>query len=86
VLDLNKAGMAAYQRPREEIVGQPIDVLNPDLPRDHMGPVREALDRGETYVIEVTNMRADGTRFPVEVHSAALRTRAALRSWPLPAT
>ena len=70
VLDLNKAGMAAYQRPREEIVGQPIDVLNPDLPRDHMDPVWEALNRGETYVIEVTNMRGDGTRFPVEVHSA----------------
>ena len=72
VLDLNKAGMAAYKRPREDIIGQPIEVLNPDLPQDHMGPVLEALDRGETYVIEVTNMRADGTRFPVEVHSANL--------------
>ncbi len=70
VLDLNKAGMAAYRRPREEIVGQPIEVLNPDLPRDHMAPVLETLNRGETYVIEVTNMRGDGTRFPVEVHSA----------------
>jgi diguanylate cyclase (GGDEF)-like protein/PAS domain S-box-containing protein len=70
VLDLNKAGITAYQRPAEEIIGQPIEVLNPDLPRDHMGPVRDALGRGETYVVEVTNMRADGTRFPVEVHSA----------------
>ena len=70
VLDLNKAGMAAYKRPREEIIGQPIHVLNPDLPRDHMGPVCDTLSRGGTYVIEVTNMRADGTRFPVEVHSA----------------
>jgi diguanylate cyclase (GGDEF)-like protein/PAS domain S-box-containing protein len=70
VLDLNKAGTAAYQRPAEEIIGQPIEVLNPDLPRDHMGPVRDALARGDSYVVEVTNMRADGTRFPVEVHSA----------------
>src|SRR5690606_26460013 len=70
VLDLNKAGMAAYQRPREQIVGQPIEVLNPDLPKDHMKPVLETLHRGGTYVIEVANMRADGTRFPVEVHSA----------------
>ncbi|MBB1471627.1 MULTISPECIES: EAL domain-containing protein [unclassified Luteimonas] len=70
VLDLNKAGMAAYRRPREEVVGQPIHVLNPDLPEDHMGPVWEAVDRGESFVIEVSNMRADGTRFPVEVHSA----------------
>jgi len=72
VLDLNKAGMAAYRRPREQIVGQNISVLNPELPRDHLIPVWETLDRGETYVIEVTNMRGDGTRFPVEVHSANL--------------
>ena len=72
VLDLNKAGIAAYKRPRDEIVGKPIEILNPELPRDHMVPVLETLDRGETYVIEVTNMRADGSRFPVEVHSASL--------------
>ncbi|MEO6519273.1 MAG: PAS domain S-box protein, partial [Pseudoxanthomonas sp.] len=70
VLDLNKAGMAAYKRPRAEIVGKNINVLNPDLLHDHMNPVWEALNRGDTYVIEVTNMRGDGTRFPVEVHSA----------------
>ncbi|MEP6907204.1 MAG: PAS domain S-box protein [Pseudoxanthomonas sp.] len=70
VLDLNKAGMSAYKRAREEIVGKNINVLNPELPHDHMGPVWESLNRGETYVIEVTNMRGDGTRFPVEVHSA----------------
>ncbi|HJS34368.1 MAG TPA: PAS domain S-box protein, partial [Pseudoxanthomonas sp.] len=70
ILDLNKAGMLAYKRPREEIVGRNINVLNPDLPRDHLVPVWETLNRGVTYVIEVTNMRGDGTRFPVEVHSA----------------
>jgi PAS domain-containing protein len=45
VLDLNKAGIAAYRRPSEEIIGQPIQVLNPDLPRDHMGPDWDALSR-----------------------------------------
>ena len=62
--------MSAYRRRRDEIVGKPIEVLNPDLPKNHMKPVWDTLNRGETYVIEVTNMRADGTRFPVEVHSA----------------
>jgi len=71
VLDLNRAGIEAYGRPLEEIVGKNIEVLNPDLPRDHMGPVREALRRGDSHVVEVTNMRGDGARFPVEVHSAA---------------
>lgn len=70
VMDLNRAGMRAYRRPREEIVGKNINVLNPDLPRDHLVPVWETLNRGDTYVIEVTNMRGDGSRFPVEVHSA----------------
>lgn len=70
VLDLNKAGLAAYSRAREDIVGQPIELLNPDLPQDHMVPVWEALNRGETYAVEVANMRGDGSRFPVEVHTA----------------
>ena len=70
VLDLNRAGARAYQRAREDIVGQPIEVLNPELPRDHLAPVWDAVHRGRTYVIEVTNMRGDGSRFPVEVHTA----------------
>ena len=46
VLAVNKAGIRAYKRPVEEIVGQPIHVLNPDLPRDHMAPdVRALLER-----------------------------------------
>ena len=53
VLDLNKAGVRAYGRPREEIIGQPIELLNPDLPSDHLDPVWEALRQGETYVIDV---------------------------------
>jgi diguanylate cyclase (GGDEF)-like protein/PAS domain S-box-containing protein len=75
VLDLNAAGLRAYGRPREEIVGHLVHVINPDLPRDHMGPVWEALNRGDSYVVEVTNMRADGSRFPVEVHSATFNDR-----------
>lgn len=71
VLDLNRAGLNAYRRARSDIVGRPIHVLNPDLPRDHMAPVWDALGRGGSYVVEVSNMRGDGTRFPVEVHSAA---------------
>jgi diguanylate cyclase (GGDEF)-like protein/PAS domain S-box-containing protein len=70
VLDLNRAGITAYRKPVEDIIGQPIHLLNPELPRDHMGPVHDALSRGSTHVVEVTNMRGDGTRFPVEVHSA----------------
>ena len=72
VRDINRAGELAYRRPRDAILGQPIHLLNPDLPNDHLGPVRESFGRGETSVTEVTHMRADGTRFPAEVHSARI--------------
>jgi diguanylate cyclase (GGDEF)-like protein/PAS domain S-box-containing protein len=75
VLDANRAAREAYQRPREELVGQHISSLNPDLPRDPLAPVLDAFGRGESYVVEATNMRADGTRFPVEVHSAPFEHR-----------
>lgn len=75
IIDLNQAGLDAYGRARDDLVGKLVHVINPDLPRDHMGPVLDVLNRGESYVIEVTNMRADGSRFPVEVHSAAFVDR-----------
>ncbi len=70
VLDLNRAAEAASRRPRAAIVGCRVDMLNPDLPKDYLGPMHETLNRGETSVLELTYMRADGTRYPVEVHSA----------------
>ncbi len=70
VVEINRNGMGAHRRLREDIVGQPIHVLNPELPEDHLAPVWETLNRGGSYIIEVTNKRGDGTRFPVEVHSA----------------
>ena len=72
VRDINRAGELAYRRPRDAILGQPIHLLNPDLPKDHLGPVRESFRRGDTSATEVTHMRADGTRFPAEVHSARI--------------
>lgn len=70
VLALNRAGVRAYGRERQAIIGQPIEVLNPDLPPNHLEPVLETLGRGGSYMAQVTNMRGDGRRFPVEVHSA----------------
>ncbi|HEY9144096.1 MAG TPA: EAL domain-containing protein, partial [Arenimonas sp.] len=70
IVDLNTAGEMAYGLPRDEIVGKLIHVINPDLPPDHMAPVLETLARKRTHVVEVYNKRADGSRFPVEVHSA----------------
>ncbi|WP_374605271.1 EAL domain-containing protein [Arenimonas sp.] len=70
IVDLNTAGELAYGLPRDQIVGKLVHVINPDLPPDHMAPVLETLARKRTHVVEVYNKRADGSRFPVEVHSA----------------
>jgi diguanylate cyclase (GGDEF)-like protein/PAS domain S-box-containing protein len=79
VLDLNKAGMAAYGKSKAEVVGKPIEALNPDLPKDHLVPVWEALNRGDSYIVEITNMRADGSRFPVEVHTSGFEYKGKTR-------
>lgn len=72
VLDLNRAAIAAYKRPYAGSVGRSMRELNPDLPKDYLGAVQDVLRRGETSVMELMHMRADGTRFPVEMHSANL--------------
>ena len=73
IIDLNRAGERAYQRQRSELIGKLVHAINPELPANHMGPVLEALARDESYVIEVNNMRGDGSQFPVEVHSASFQ-------------
>ncbi|CAA9305807.1 MAG: diguanylate cyclase/phosphodiesterase (GGDEF & EAL domains) with PAS/PAC sensor(s) [uncultured Lysobacter sp.] len=70
LLDLNRAALQAYGWSRDEVIGQPVDVLSPDLAREHKGPAWDAIERGESYVIDTINVHADGTRRPVEVHAA----------------
>ena len=72
VLQVNAAAVAALRQPREAIVGKPLDALHPDLPRDFLAPLHDALDRGETHLVEATYLRGDGTRFPVEVRSTRM--------------
>ena len=70
VLDFNASGQRLYGRTLDEVVGRDIAILNPEVPPDHLSPVLDAIGRGESYVVQVTNRKSDGTRFPVEVHSA----------------
>lgn len=72
VLDANHAVAQLYRRAREEIIGQPLRALNPDLPGDHMRPLLQTLARGETYVNEIFSACADGSRVPVQIHSAGV--------------
>ncbi|RMH90774.1 EAL domain-containing protein [Lysobacter pythonis] len=72
VLDFNRAGLHLIGRSHEEVIGRHIGTLNPELPDDYLIPVQDALSRGGSHMAEVTNMRADGSRLPLEVHSGAI--------------
>lgn len=75
VLDFNASGQRLYGRTLEDVLGKDIAILNPEVPAEHLTPVLDALGRGESYVVQVTNRKADGTRFPVEVHSASVQLK-----------
>ncbi|MGN6512720.1 MAG: sensor domain-containing protein [Lysobacteraceae bacterium] len=75
ILDVNRAAVAACQRPRAELVGLPADEISPGLPKEHMALVVEALAGGDSHVNALSYRRADGTHFPVEVHSATFDHR-----------
>ncbi|MDZ4366320.1 MAG: PAS domain S-box protein, partial [Afipia sp.] len=75
LLDLNRAALASYRQPRESLIGVSIRQINPSLPANHLDLVWESLERGGTYVEQTSNRRADGSEFPVEVHSASFDDR-----------
>lgn len=75
VLEINQASARAYARPRDAIIGQALATLNPDLPSDFLDQVVAAADRGAPHRARSTQQRADGSRFPVEVHSTRLHYR-----------
>lgn len=71
ILDANAAACAAFGYPLERLRGLNLEDINPSLPPDHMTRVWRELTLGHTDTTITTNRRADGTRFPVEVHSNA---------------
>jgi diguanylate cyclase (GGDEF)-like protein/PAS domain S-box-containing protein len=75
ILDANDAACRIYGRHRDELIGLTISDLNPGLPADRMHQVFREHAPGESFVVQTTNVRGDGTRFPVEVHSAVFLDR-----------
>ncbi len=69
LVDANTAACTSFGLSREELCRLTVFDLNPELPADHMKRVWSKLQLGHTFVDRVFNIRADGTRFPVDVHS-----------------
>jgi two-component system, cell cycle sensor histidine kinase and response regulator CckA len=72
ILDSNLAfaRVFGYDRPDELIGRNPIEIL---LTPESQARIRERLERGEIGVLEVTCIRRDGTPFPAETESRAMK-------------
>lgn len=73
ILDANTAAIAVYGYTAEQLRHLDVNDLNPDLPRNYMRQVMRTCRPGQAFFVETVNCRADGSRFPVEVHSNAFR-------------
>ncbi len=69
VVEANAAACSSFGMNRDELCRLTVFDLNPELAPDHMKRVWSKLQLGHTFVDRVFNRRADGTRFPVDVHS-----------------
>ncbi len=74
VLEANDAACRIYGRTRAQMLTLGVRDLNPVMAADRMEEIgRYAI--GEGFSVETVNVRGDGTRFPVEVHSAVFLDR-----------
>jgi diguanylate cyclase (GGDEF)-like protein/PAS domain S-box-containing protein len=69
VIEANGSACQVFARSREQLIGLSVYDLNPALPRDRVSRVIREHGDGQPFVHPTTNLRADGTQFPVEVHS-----------------
>ncbi|MEO6065621.1 MAG: diguanylate cyclase, partial [Lysobacterales bacterium] len=79
VVDANAAACISFGLSHKALCRMSVFDLNPTLPADHMRRVWGQLQLGKTFVDRVFNRRADGKRFPVDVHSNAYLDRGRAR-------
>lgn len=71
-VDVNEAGCGILARARDEIIGKPIVDFIPESEAERVWTTREHILRGETYIVEHSACRKDGTHVPVEVSAKLL--------------
>lgn len=79
VVEANAAACRAFGRSPDAMRALTVYDLNPDLPPDRMEAIFKAHAVGDVFIHETDNRRADGTPFPVEIHSAIFLDRGAPR-------
>ncbi|HET7844858.1 MAG TPA: EAL domain-containing protein [Xanthomonadales bacterium] len=71
ILDANRTACESFGFPLQRLRELSVHDLNPTLPPGHMDELWRTFQLGQAVTVETTNIRADGRRFPVEVHSNA---------------
>jgi len=71
-VDVNEAGCRMLRCARDEIIGKMIVEFVPENEAERVWTAREHVLRGETYVVEHSFCRKDGTLVPVEVSTKLL--------------
>ncbi len=69
VVEANAAACVSFGLARDDLLRMTVWDLNPELPPGHMRHVWSKLQLGHTFTDRAFNLRADGTRFPVDIHS-----------------
>ena len=73
IVDLNEAALRIHGYTREELVGQPITLLDPFMNPAENQQRAESLKTGNKTLFEVRHRRKDGSTFDVEVRATPLR-------------
>jgi len=73
IVEANSAASREFGMSRSALLGLSVYDLNPSLPADRILQVIDEHPLGESFVHETTNRRADGSEFPVEVHSCVFQ-------------
>ena len=64
---VNDAACRAVGYEREELIGQPLGLIDPNATPEEMKTVWAQLPRDRTYLGELLHRRKDGSEFPVEI-------------------
>jgi len=67
---VNDAACKAVGYEREELIGQPLSLIDPSATPEEMGVIWTELSQDSAYFGEMVHRRKDGSEFPVEITAA----------------
>lgn len=72
ILDVNRRACESLGYSREELLGKPVTMFDPDVTPDDIRRIGEQLAAGQLVVFDSRHRRKDGTVFPVEIRARSV--------------